>query len=144
MIDSGPVREPPRPETPKLLVPILRSLAKVRKVSCTNTLPAFTCSAMRQRLLLAAGDHRSGEPELRIVGERDRLFDRAEAHHRQDRPEGLLPHQPHRVIHVGHHGGPHVQPAAERFGDAAREHLRALRHCILQMRFDDLAAGARR
>ena len=44
---SGPVREPPpTPEKPKLLVPMVRFFAKVRKVSCTKTEPAFTRSAM--------------------------------------------------------------------------------------------------
>jgi hypothetical protein len=46
MIESGPVLDPPSPDTPKLWVPILRSFAKVRKVSWMLTLPAFNCSAM--------------------------------------------------------------------------------------------------
>ena len=45
-IDSGPVRDPPRPEAPKLCVPIVRFLPKVRKVSWMNTAPALTWLAI--------------------------------------------------------------------------------------------------
>ena len=51
------------------------------------------------------GPQASHQPVLGIVGDGDRLFLGLEADHAHDRPENLLPRDPHAVVHVGKHGG---------------------------------------
>ncbi len=113
MMDSGPVREPPRPETPKLCVPILRSFAKVRKVSCTNTLPALSCSAICWPCVLGAGNHRGGESELGVVGQCDGLSVVLKRITGRMGPKVSSRIRRMRVVHFGDHGGPHVQAAPQ-------------------------------
>ena len=62
-----------------------------------------------------------------------------EPHHRHDRPEGLLGHQLHRVIHVHDHGRPDPAPAAAVDLDPpATEDFRAAAQRVVDLPRDDV------
>ena len=62
-----------------------------------------------------------------------------EPHHRHDRPEGLLGHQLHRVVHVHDHGRPDPAPAAAVDLDPpATEDFRAAAQRVVDLPRDDV------
>ena len=71
---------------------------KLETQSLIVTTPAASSRWSRRAVSRLAGPAAGGEAVLAVVGEADRLVERVDRHHRQDRAERLLAHDPHGVV----------------------------------------------
>src|SRR4051794_34765850 len=114
-----------------LLVPTKRS-HRVEAAAVDLDLTGAHPLRERERLLLIACPHRTGEAVVRVVRDAQRVVLVVVRDDRQDRTEDLLLRDGHVRRHVGEDRGPHVVPVVETFRGlrTAGHHAGAFGHAL--------------